>query len=70
MPVIYLRHPIHGTKVATMDAEANADVANGWKVYNPEEQVSNQLAEKIKAVEAVEAVEPTPSVEVKRRRKI
>jgi hypothetical protein len=25
MPVIYMRHPIHGTKVATMDLEAEED---------------------------------------------
>ena len=64
MPNIYLRHPVHGTKVATMDAEANADVANGWKVYNPishltkvEEEVTGEVAEE------------TPPVEIKRRRR-
>ena len=28
--VIYLRHPIHGTKVAIAENEAAADEANGW----------------------------------------
>jgi len=33
--VIYLRHPTHGTKVAMMDAEAEADERNGWKRFTP-----------------------------------
>ena len=35
MPVIYLEHPVHGTKVATLDMEADFDEQNGWKRYNP-----------------------------------
>ena len=31
--VIYLRHPIHGNKVATLEAEAEADEQNGWERY-------------------------------------
>ena len=31
--VIYMRHPIHGNKVATLDAEATADEKNGWERY-------------------------------------
>jgi len=34
MPVIYLTHPVHGAKVATMDLEADFDVQNGWSRYN------------------------------------
>lgn len=40
---IYLRHPIHGSKVAISDMEAEADVKNGWEVYNldaPAEEVA------------------------------
>ena len=36
MPVIYLTHPIHGAKVATMDLEADLDIQNGWVRYNPD----------------------------------
>lgn len=36
MPTIYLEHPIHGTKVATLDIEADFDEQNGWKRYNPD----------------------------------
>ena len=40
---IYLKHPIHGSKVAISDLEAQADVKNGWEVYNldaPAEEVA------------------------------
>jgi penicillin-binding protein-related factor A (putative recombinase) len=35
MAAIYLEHPIHGAKVATMDLEAEMDEKNGWIRYNP-----------------------------------
>ena len=56
--VIYLKHPVHVTKVATMIEEAEEDAQNGWIVYNP-----NTPAEK-----SVEAA-PVNTLEVKRRRK-
>ena len=31
---IYLRHPIHGTKVAICDLEADYDEQNGWVRYD------------------------------------
>jgi len=34
MPTIYLKHPTHGTKVATMEQEAVYDEKNGWERYN------------------------------------
>ena len=37
MPNIYLKHPIHGAKVATMEMEAEYDEQNGWVRYNPDE---------------------------------
>ena len=33
--MIYMRHPVHGTKVATMEAEAIYDEENGWSRYTP-----------------------------------
>jgi len=33
---IYLFHPVHGAKVATMELEAEADEKNGWTRYNPD----------------------------------
>jgi len=35
MPVIYLTHPVHGAKVATMEQEAEYDERNGWARYTP-----------------------------------
>lgn len=31
--VIYLKHELHGTKVACSEAEAKADESKGWKRY-------------------------------------
>lgn len=31
--VIYLKHAVHGTKVAVAEEEAKADEKNGWKRY-------------------------------------
>jgi hypothetical protein len=36
MSLIYLDHPIHGRKIATMELEAVFDETNGWTRYNPE----------------------------------
>jgi len=38
MPVIYLRHPVHGAKIATLDMEAEYDERNGWERYTPGEE--------------------------------
>jgi hypothetical protein len=54
--VIYLKHPIHGAKVATMELEAEADEKNGWVRYTLD--TPNQLAA------------PVNVLEVKRRRKV
>lgn len=36
MATIYLSHPIHGAKVATLEMEAVYDEKNGWVRYNPD----------------------------------
>ena len=53
---IYLRHAVHGTKVATMAMEAEFDEQNGWERYNPD------------TPSAPEAAAPANELEVKRRR--
>jgi hypothetical protein len=53
---IYLRHDIHGTKVATMELEAVADEQNGWVRYTHD------------TPSALETAAPTNELEVKRRR--
>jgi len=34
--IIYLKHPLHGQKVATSDTEAEYDETNGCVRYNPD----------------------------------
>jgi hypothetical protein len=57
MPIIYLTHPDHGTKVATMELEAEFDEKNGWVRYT-----DDTLSEEVIAA-------PVNTLEVKRRRK-
>jgi hypothetical protein len=54
--IIYLTHPEHGAKVATMDLEAEMDERNGWTRYNPDTPSEIEAA-------------PVNVLEVKRRRK-
>ena len=37
--VIYLKHPVHGTKVATMELEADNDEKDGWERFDPDEPI-------------------------------
>jgi hypothetical protein len=58
--VIYLTHPLHGAKIATMDLEAEADEQNGWVRYNPDtlfepEEAANTLAVKRKYTRKAES---------------
>jgi len=53
---IYLQHPVHGAKVATMELEAEFDEQNGWLRYNPD------------TPSEPEAAAPANELEVKRRR--
>jgi hypothetical protein len=50
---IYLQHPVHGRKIASMEAEATFDEQNGWVRYNPDtpsepEEAANTLVVKRK----------------------
>ncbi len=57
MPIIYLQHSVHGTKIANMEMEAEFDEQNGWERYNPG------------TPSAPEAAAPANELEVKRRRR-
>lgn len=37
MPMIHLRHPRHGEKIAIAEMEAEYDEQNGWSRYTPGE---------------------------------
>ena len=57
---ITLVHPVHGAKVATMEAEVEADEKNGWVRYNLDtpsapEEAANTLAVKRKYTRKAEA---------------
>lgn len=54
MPNIYMSHPTHGAKVATMELEAVEDEKNGWVRYTLDTPV--------------EAAPVVNELEVKRRR--
>ena len=56
MSVIYMKHEVHGAKVATMELEAIADEANGWVRYTLDTPVKE--------------VAPVNVLEVKRRKKV
>jgi hypothetical protein len=45
MPLIYLKHPRHGEKIATLELEAEHDEKHGWERYTPgeESQPVNEL---------------------------
>jgi len=57
MPLIYLQHPQHGVKIATLELEAEHDEQHGWERFDPdtpsvkqaapvEQEVTNQLPRK------------------------
>ena len=60
---IYLKHPLHGAKVAYMDSEAEYDETNGWKRYIP--SVEEDYVEEEENVVAL----ITNAFEQKRRRR-
>ena len=64
---IYLRHPIHGAKVATMDLEAEFDEKNGWVRYTLDTPSISVEVETVE--ESAEIAAPVNTLEVKRRRK-
>ena len=53
MPIIYMSHPVHGAKIASMELEAENDERNAWTRYTLDTPI---------------AVEEAAPQEVKRRR--
>jgi hypothetical protein len=66
MPIIYLKHPDHGNKVATMDLEAEFDEQNGWVRYTHD---TPSISEEIVESDVEEQAAPVNTLDVKRRRK-
>jgi hypothetical protein len=53
---VYLKHAVHGTKVAISEMEVEADEKNGWEVFDPSAPAPVETA-------------PANELEVRRRRK-
>ena len=62
MAVIYLRHPEFGSKVATMDAEAEYDKEHGYEEYDPV-----MGAAEVEDEVEIEEVAPVNKLQPKRR---
>ena len=48
MAIIYMRHPVHGEKIASLELEAEHDEKHGWTRYTsgeeaPPDQPVNEL---------------------------
>jgi hypothetical protein len=41
---IYLKHPRHGVKIASLDIEAEYDEQHGWERFNPDTPSVEQAA--------------------------
>lgn len=41
---IYLKHPRHGVKIASLDIEAEHDEQHGWERFNPDTPSVEQAA--------------------------
>jgi hypothetical protein len=55
MAAIYLQHPVHGTKVATLEQEAVYDEGHGWTRYTVDAPEPAPVA--------APSVEPEPDAE-------
>jgi hypothetical protein len=49
MAEIYLMHPKHGVKIATMEMEAQYDESHGWVRFDPEDMVEEAVEEAVEA---------------------
>ena len=57
-----LTHPIHGTKIANMDAEVKYDIANGWSIWEAPVVEETVVVEEAPVVEETVVVEEAPVV--------
>ena len=61
MPIIYMSHPVHGAKIASMELEAENDERNGWTRYTLDtpvvEEAAPQEVKRRRGRPTVEAVE-------------
>jgi len=69
MAVIYLKHPVHGHKVACSDFEADYDETHGWKRYNLSTPAVEPTVEETVEETVVEEAAPVNALETKTRRR-
>ena len=62
---IYLSHPVHGRKVATMELEAKYDETKGWSRYNPDTP-----SVEVQEAAPVNALVSAPATTQRRRRTV
>ena len=71
MAEIYLMHPKHGVKIATMEMEAQYDESHGWVRFDPEDLVEKGPVEEVAEVSDADlpeyAVEANVMSEPRRR---
>jgi len=67
MAVIYLKHPIHGHKVACSDFEADHDENHGWERYTVDTPIVQESV--VEEVEPEVEAAPANALEVKTRRR-
>jgi len=63
MAVIYMSHPVHGAKVATMELEAVFDEQNGWTRYTLDTPHIEEVAPVVNTLE-VKRRRGRPALEV------
>ena len=49
--MIFLRHPIHGNKIASLDLEAEQDERNGWVRYTIDTPSLSEVAAPVNELE-------------------
>jgi len=67
MAVIYLKHPIHGHKVACNDMEADYDENHGWERYTVDTPIVQESV--VEEIEPEVEAAPANALEVKTRRR-
>lgn len=69
MAVIYLRHPVHGAKVAISDMEVENDLQNGWEEFDPTEPVTDPAPEADVVIEGAAPIKAPVVNELQPRRR-
>jgi len=61
MPVIYLKHPVHGAKVANLEMEAKYDEQHGWVRYVPTEAIVPSNKAQVNQLTTLKSTDKVPT---------